>query len=500
VVHADEIEQYMRRDSADFAAWLQGRDAWTRVQLQQAVWGASLVQQGEERYAGPEGFRQAVRDIDTQHAERLSALQSTVGGAAPLDKEAIERRTAELERNHNAALAVIAAIRPRGVFESGLRAEIEAFSRLVHAAIAIRFGLGGVLGGQPLERDTVMGAAREMAVTAPGWAARTHPGFFFTFVVIGGLIWSLLGGSVARMSALQATRDERISPIAAIRFTASRWPWFVITPLVMPLVVAILCALLFIFGLALMGVPHLRVVLSAVGGLLFFLALFLGLAVSLLLIGIAMSIGLLYPALAVEGTDGFDAVNRSVSYVTSRPWHLLFYNFVTTVYGAITYFFIGTVIFLTLFVTQHFVALGADLINGPANDTAFVGDGGNGASRDNAAVNRGFASILPPPKVGQLAYAADWATLSPSDRVAAVLTMVWVYLFVGILAAYAISFWFSSQTLIYLLLRRTADGAEFDDVHLPSDVRQQAAPAPSAAPPDKVEPGNAPAVSEAKKA
>ena len=68
--------------------------------------------------------------------------------------------------------------------------------------------------------------------------------------------------------------------------------------------------------------------------------------------------------MAIEGPDAFDAVSRSYSYVFNRPWRWLFYNVVAIVYGAITYLFLGTLVFLTLWMTHRFIGYGGA---GPGN-------------------------------------------------------------------------------------------------------------------------------------
>ena len=77
---------------------------------------------------------------------------------------------------------------------------------------------------------------------------------------------------------------------------------------------------------------------------------------------------------------------------------------------------------------------------------------------------------------------------------AASIILVWVHLFIALVAAYAVSFYFSAHTLIYLLMRKGVDETEFDEIAAPTeheqDVDQEDKPAPrTPALPDKVEPG-----------
>src|SRR5438876_745285 len=45
--------------------------------------------------------------------------------------------------------------------------------------------------------------------------------------------------------------------------------------------------------------------------------------------------------ISTEGTDSFDALSRSYSYVYQAPWQYLWYSFLAVVYGAALVFFVG---------------------------------------------------------------------------------------------------------------------------------------------------------------
>jgi hypothetical protein len=61
--------------------------------------------------------------------------------------------------------------------------------------------------------------------------------------------------------------------------------------------------------------------------------------------------------------------------------------------------------------------------------------------------------------------------------------MVWIKLLIAVLPAFAVSYYFNAQTWVYLLLRRSADLVDFDDVYIEPDPETVTAPAD-----DKVEP------------
>jgi len=66
----------------------------------------------------------------------------------------------------------------------------------------------------------------------------------------------------------------------------------------------------------------------------------------------------------------------------------------------------------------------------------------------------------------RLSYDIDFLTLRWDQDIAASLVAFWVYLAVGMLGAFAISFYFTANTIIYYLMRHEVDATELDDVYL----------------------------------
>jgi hypothetical protein len=85
---------------------------------------------------------------------------------------------------------------------------------------------------------------------------------------------------------------------------------------------------------------------------------------------------------------------------------------------------------------------------------------------------------------GRLSYDIDFLTLRRDQDVAASLVAFWVYLVIGMLGAFAISFYFTSNTIIYYLMRHEVDATEMDDVYLEQsdeEFNELGAPAPGGA-------------------
>ncbi|MCC7406671.1 MAG: hypothetical protein IT442_01270, partial [Phycisphaeraceae bacterium] len=76
-----------------------------------------------------------------------------------------------------------------------------------------------------------------------------------------------------------------------------------------------------------------------------------------------------------------------------------------------------------------------------------------------------FDAMLEVPRVGEFSYAIQWESLGWTGKVAASLIAVWTYSFLGLLLAFAISFYVCVQTQIYLLLRQSVDGTPMHEVY-----------------------------------
>jgi hypothetical protein len=126
---------------------------------------------------------------------------------------------------------------------------------------------------------------------------------------------------------------------------------------------------------------------------------------------------------------------------------MLFYTAVALAYGAATYLFVHIFIWLTLVLTHYFVAKGIFM---PADNTRNL-----------------LAAMWPDPATtGRLSYAADYQALSFGQQIGAFCMNCWVMLLVSFLGAFAISLYFSANTIIYFLMRGEVDSTELDDVYL----------------------------------
>ncbi|MCC7145883.1 MAG: hypothetical protein IT443_05510 [Phycisphaeraceae bacterium] len=334
------------------------------------------------------------------------------------------------------------AIATEGVFDAALRVKLDAFQRMVMATTRLDFGFSELIEPPRQRSTTVMGSLREMAVSLPAWLMHTQPWFLLIYSAAGLAIWALLGGALCRMAALEATIGVRAEPTEAVLFSWQRWGWFFVAPLIPLLVAGLIGSIMSIGGLVCFNLPG----LDMLGGLLFGLSLFGGALVAFLLAVWAVGVHMLGPAVAVEGSDAFDVVSRVFSYVVTRPWQWFFYTIISLVCGAAAYLVAGALVFLTLRVTHYWVGLWV------------FAEAGKGVNR--------FEAMLDDPTFGVLAYTIRWDQLGVTGKIAAGLMAVWTYSLLGLLLAYAITFYVSAQTLIYLLLRRSVDGTAFGEVYV----------------------------------
>jgi hypothetical protein len=279
-------------------------------------------------------------------------------------------------------------------------------------------------------------------IRAVKWAVRFHPVYCAIFGLIKLCIVSIGGGAICRIAALQFARDEKPGVTEALRYSLRRFWSFFMTPLV-PAGIA-LAAGAFIFFLGVLGnIPF------GLGELIVGLFVLLGLAagaiIAAVMIGAAAGFNLMFPAIAYDGSDSMDAVSRSFNYVYARPWRMGFYTITAFVYGAICYIFVRFFAFLLLWATYAGLRLGAGL------------NSAKGLPDKIAAVWRepSFSQLL--------VYSTD--TGSMSERGAALLIYLSVLIIVGLVVSFIISFYFSSNTVIYALMRNRVDGADLEEIY-----------------------------------
>ncbi len=254
-------------------------------------------------------------------------------------------------------------------------------------------------------------------------------------------VWSIFGGALCRMAAMQFARKPRVSIRQAVTFSVKQYQSYMIAPL-LPLG-GILCLLAVNALLGLVGTA--ASVLTPLLGLLWCLVLFLGFLMTVMLIGTAAGWPLMIAAISTEDSDGFDGLCRAYGFLTDRPWYALVLLLVTAVAGHVGWFFLQFLIDTVTHLSGWSVS--SLMLETHGLEAAFFGD--------LSGVSDSGERFVGAPKG------------------ASVLIGIWTSLLVLLLVGYGPSFFWSGSTAIYMLLRRSDDGTPLDDV---ADFRIEAQP------------------------
>jgi len=274
------------------------------------------------------------------------------------------------------------------------------------------------------------------------WAARYHFVYCIIFVVIMLAVISVAGGAICRIAALQFAQGEKPGLTEALRFSTKRFTSFFTAPLA-PLGIIIFIGL-FIFLLGLIG--NIPLAGELIIGICMLLALTAGALIAVVLIGGVVGFNLMFPAVAYDGSDCFDAISRSFSYVYAKPWRMLFYTAIAAVYGAICYIFVRFFAFLLFSVTHWFLKLG---ILGDNSKLAAIWPGSS------------FTRLVGPL---DLSASANW-----TQSLAIFLIYLCLLVVIGLVVSFIISFYFSANTIIYSLMRNKVDNTALEDIYTPPD-------------------------------
>ena len=281
----------------------------------------------------------------------------------------------------------------------------------------------------------------------PVWLVTQHWVYAALFGTGFLVLWSVFGGGISRIAAVHVARDEKLSIRSALVFSGGKFLSYLCAPLI-PLAILVAVGVGVTVVSLLGAVPWLGPIVLGLG---FVLALMAGLVMAVVLVGLVGGFNLMYPTIAVEGSDSFDAISRSFSYLYARPWRLAFYTAVSLVYGAACYLFVRLFIYLVLTLTHRFVGLG---VFTHAGSTAPL-----------------LSAMWPDPATsGRLSYSVDALALTPLQEIGAALIWFWVHLAIAVLGAFAVTFYFSANTIIYYLLRQDVDATDLNEVYVdPAD-------------------------------
>jgi hypothetical protein len=234
-------------------------------------------------------------------------------------------------------------------------------------------------------------------------------------------ILSVAGSAISRSTAIEFAQGRFGSRQDTLGYALLRIRQLVgavVGPIILCMVVFLIIAL----GGLLLSIP----VLDVVGSILYAFALVLGILATIILMLHVLSLPMIIPSLSVEGTDSFDAIQRSYAYVIGKPLRYLMYLLIMIILAVLS----TTVFAMVAGASIEMTDWAASLYTNDSASRVLSGEGELGATKGTAN------SII-----------GIWRTI--------------VELFV---AGYVISIFFTSSTLLYLVIRRICDGQDVNEI------------------------------------
>jgi hypothetical protein len=300
--------------------------------------------------------------------------------------------------------------------------------------------------------------------------------YFFLVFVWTVLTWSFFGGAITRIAAVQVARGEKIGLMDAVNFTVRRFVSYLTAPL-FPIGFVLV---LVVFGILFGVLQLIPLAGDLVSGLVAPIWYILGLLIAVTLAGLVVGWPLMSPTISAEGTDSWEAVSRSFSYVFQKPFHYLWYALVACVYGAILIFFVGFMGSFAVYMGKWAVSQ-TPFIQAANRDPTYLMVYApesfewrqlllQGAKVDgNPVVQRSSddPTRLEIHRDRLREYKErDWHWW---NTLGAGLMAIWLGLIFLLVIGFGYSFFWCAITIIYMLLRKAADGAELDEVYLEED-------------------------------
>lgn len=279
-------------------------------------------------------------------------------------------------------------------------------------------------------------------VTAPKlWERYGYRPFILGIPII--LVWAVGGCAISRMAACDFSLGVLVSFRKGLAFAIDRMGSLLIAVL-LPLAIAAVVTL----GMSLAGW-----LLLGFSGMQFFGAVFYG----FLLVAGAVTVGLLVcyilgtpmliPAVACEGTDGIDAIQRAFAYVLGRPLRLLVLGLIALMLGWVS------VVVLDL------------LAKAAVGFTAWASTLFAGASAQEIV----HSAAEVPAKGGP----ARITVANPPEGAAGTASQIvrlWILIPRVLVGAFAVSYFFSASTVLYLLVRQIHDGQDWAELWMPGMI------------------------------
>lgn len=249
-------------------------------------------------------------------------------------------------------------------------------------------------------------------------------------LLLGFAIAAVFGGSISRMAARELTGKGR-SAIRDSKYAVKQFPAAFFAPLIALTGFVAIWIANWSVGFA----GRIPVIGELLIGLFWLVFLLAGGVMAFLLVGLILGWPLMISSSAVEKNDAFDGLSRSFCYLLNRPWYAIFLAAIGAVYGSILLMFVEWMMQLSVAICLSSV--------------------GSGLGRE--------VTIFELPKLLHLRGLSD---LMLENDFAAMLMRFWMGIASLIPIAFAFSFFWTSTTIGYLLLRRREDGTPLSEMDL----------------------------------
>lgn len=240
------------------------------------------------------------------------------------------------------------------------------------------------------------------------------------------LVLGVFGFAITRSASIEYAHGRQTDAVGALSAALRSIRQIALTTLGPLALCAVLAGLVTLIGLTL-GLP----VFNIVGSVLYLLGVILSVLIVCVLTLHIATLPISVSALSIEGTDGFDALQRSYAYLIARPIRLTIYAIILLVVGTLITTIVGTLAGWSIELADWLVS-----------------------SLSNDAGRR------------VLTGAEDMSATEPFANRVIVLIRSSLEL---IVAGYAISVLFCSTTLGYLCIRRVCDGQDINEVWDPAE-------------------------------
>jgi hypothetical protein len=312
--------------------------------------------------------------------------------------------------------------------------------------------------------------------------------------VLGGAIWffavwTFFSQGIHRITALRIARDEGLSLVEALKFSAKNWTTVLLAPVIIVALIAVMYGCNALAGLV-TSIPFVGQILALI---VVPLAVISSLLILLVAVGGVFGLPLIGAAAAWERNGSLDAISRAFSYVFARPLQFFWSYFLIFLFVGIV-LLVGSWFIFTLTKSVDAGTVFSDeptvLIDAPPRDNV---EGSDYQDLSNDAKEL-YAKLAE--KTGyeprereaphKEPYAQSWHGVSQAPwahKLTAllfwvILNLIWIGVF-----GYAIYWFLGATTSVYADLRLDVDGTEEDEIYLEEEEEDFEALAAGSTPP-----------------